>query len=205
MPELAADSRQNRIPSLGLLALALTSITYALDHSGLVQVPTTSLGTVLLLGGGLQLLAGLHTGHSGSVKASTTLLPLGLFWLSLIGFEVFPTLGFGKAPSTAALVAYLSMWGFFVALLFLGSFRQGRALQLVFATLMICLIFLALGCQKENQLLLLFGSLAGVISGLVAGYTGLVQLYSQWFGRASLPRDGLHTPRDEDVDESLAP
>lgn len=205
MDKLAADNCHNSIPSLGLLALALTIITYAFNRAGLIQPPVTSLGTVLLLGGGLQILAGVRTKPAGNATASATLLPLGLFWLSLIGFEIFPSLGFGKHPSPVAMVAYLSMWGFFAALLFLASFRQSRALQLVFSTLMICLMLLALGTLKENPVLMLCGSLSGIISGLAAGYTSMAQLYNRWTGRSILPLGNWQTAHDDKVDEPLAP
>ena len=205
MNKFASSLQHNSLPSLGLLALALTITTYAINQAGLIHPPATSLGTVLLFGGGLQILAGLRSPQSASSAASTTLLPLGLFWLSLIGFEVFPQLGVGNPPSPVAMVAYLSMWALFSALLFLSSFRQSRALQLVFAGLMFCLMFLALGTLKDNPLLLLGGSLAGILSGLAAGYTGLAQLYNRWSGRAVLPLGRWQSPLEEGVDESLAP
>ena len=185
------------LPSLGLLALALTLLTYALKQTGL-PVPPATLGTVLLLGGGLQLLAALLARHS---SAGASLLPLGLFWLSLIGFEVFPHLGIGRQPQPAVMVAYLSMWGFFVALLFLGSFRQNRALQVVFGGLMICLLLLALGRMRGNPVLLTGAGLAGIISALAAAYTALAQLCNRGVGRVVLPlglgRESLSSKRDK--------
>ncbi|HEY5672199.1 MAG TPA: acetate uptake transporter [Malonomonas sp.] len=205
MNNFAANLPHNQIPSLGLFALALTISTYAFSQIHLLQPPVTSLGTVLLIGGGLQILTGLHSHSEGLNTARTTLVPLGLFWLSLIGFEVFPELGYGRHPSPVAMVAYLSMWGFFVALLFLGSFRQSRPLQLIYATLMVCLLLLAMATLKENPLLLLFGSLAGIICGLTAGCTALAQLYHQWFRRTRLPRGSWQSQLNDKTDETLAP
>jgi len=174
----------NFLPGLGLLALALTLFTYSLGQTGLVHPPAGSLATVLLLGGGLQLLAGFQARND---YAGAVLLPIGLFWLSLIGFEVFPLLGFGRQPQPAVMVAYLSMWGFFAAVLFLGSFRQSRVLQLVFGALMCCLLLLALGRLHGNPALLIGGGVAGIISALSAGYTALAQLRNQGAGRRILP------------------
>lgn len=205
MKNIATNLPQHRIPSLGLLALALTVSTYAFSQIKLFQTPVTSLGTVLLIGGGLQILSGLHSHTEGQGSARTTLVPLGLFWLSLIGFEIFPELGLGRHPSPVALVAYLSMWGFFAALLFLGSFRQNRALQLIYGALMICLLLQAMGTLKANPLLLLFGSLAGLICGLAAGCTALAQLYRQWFERTKLPPGNWQSRLDDKTDDFLAP
>lgn len=190
---------QNKIPSLGLLALALCISTYAFCQTGYSHLQATTLGTVLLLGGGLQIVAGMRSRQCGSLSVTVTMLPLGMFWLSLIGFEVFPTLGVGQPPGAITMVAYLSMWGLFAAILLLGSFQQSRALQLVFAALMFCLIFLALGKLRDNPIFLVVGGFAGLVSGLAAGYTGLAQLFNQWLGRPIFPlgywREHLNSSR----------
>lgn len=180
-------TQQNAIPSLGLVALAFSAITYAFSQSGYMSTPATTLGTVLLLGGGLQIMAGIRSRQLGSLSATATMLPLGLFWLSLIAFEVFPALGYGKPPSAVTMVAYLSMWGLFAAILFLGSFQQSRALQLVFAALMFCLLFLAMGKLRNNPVFLVVGGVSGMVCGLAAGYTALAQLFNQWMGRSIFP------------------
>ncbi len=197
--------RRNSIPSLGLLALALTLVFYTFDQAGFAILSVSGLGMVLLLGGGLQILTALRIRKAGASSASAALLPLGLFWMSMIGFEIFPRLGIGKHPSSVAMVAYLSMWGFFAALLFLSSFRQSKALQLVFAGLMICLLSLALGVLKENSTLQLCGSVAGILSGAAAGYTALAQLLNQWAGRSVFPVGYWQGSLDEDAEEQLAP
>jgi len=79
------------------------------------------------------------------------------------------------------------MWGFFAAILFLASFRQSRALQLVFGALMCCFLLLALGRLHGNQALLIGGGTAGIISALSAAYTALAQLCNQGAGRRVLP------------------
>ncbi len=186
MPTIA-PATQNKIPSLGLLALAISTSAYAFSQTGFYQTPASTLGTVLLIGGGAQIMAGMRSRKLGSLSATATMLPLGMFWLSLIGFEIFPQLGLGITPGPVTMVAYLSMWGLFAAILFLGSFQQSRALQLVFSSLMFCLLFLAMGKLRENQVFLLIGGISGVTCGLAAGYTGLAQLFNQWMGRSIFP------------------
>lgn len=196
---------ENKIPSLGLLALALSISTYAFSQTGLTNTPATTLGTVLLLGGGMQIIAAVRSRQCGSQAATATMLPLGMFWLSLIGFEVFPQLGFGQTPSAVTMVAYLSMWGLFAAILFLGSFQQSRALQLVFAALMFCLIFLAMGKLRDNPVFLVVGGISGIISGLAAGYTGLAQLFNQWMGRSIFPIGIWQGHLETDIEKQLSP
>jgi len=178
---------ENKIPSLGLLALAFSTTTYAISQTGYLPTPAATLGIVLLMGGGLQIMAGIRSRSLGSLSATATMLPLGLFWLSLIAFEVFPQLGLGKTPGAVTMVAYLSMWGLFAAILFLGSFQQSRALQLVFSTLMFCLLFIAMGKLRDNSVFLLIGGASGIICGAAACYTALAQLFNHWMGRSIFP------------------
>jgi succinate-acetate transporter protein len=196
---------QNRIPSLGLLALAISISTYAFSQTGYTHTPAATLGTVLLLGGGMQIMAGMRSRQYCGPSALATLLPLGMFWLSLIGFEVFPRLGFGQTPGAVTMVAYLSMWGLFAAILFLGSFQQSRALQLVFSALMFCLLFLAMGKLRNNPVFLVIGGISGVVCGLAAGYTGLAQLFNQWMGRPVFPIGQWQADLDPDGKKPFTP
>ena len=193
------------LPSLGLLALSVTLITYAVGQSGPIKPPPTSLGTVLLLGGILQIYSSLCARQAGQHSATTiALLPLGLFWLSLVGLEIFPALGFGELPNPAAMVAYLSMWGFYASLLFLNSFRQNHALQTLFGGLMICLLLLALGNLRQNPVFLISGGISGLVAGLAAGYTALAQLCNQGVGRTVLPLGQWQSSLEEE-EEQFAP
>ena len=178
---------RNRIPSSGLIALAVSIGSYAFSQTSFLSTSASALGFILLLGGGLQIMAGIRSQHAGRLAATATMLPLGLCWWSLIAFEVFPQLGYGQSPDEVTMVAYLSMWGLFAAILFLGSFQQSRALQLVFAALMFSLLFLAMGKLRNNQVFLVVGGISGVVCGLAAGYTGLAQLFNQWMGRPIFP------------------
>jgi len=197
--------QENKIPSLGLIALALSITTYAFSQTGLYHTPASTLGTVLLLGGGMQIMAGMRSRQCGSLSATAAMLPLGMFWLSLIGFEVFPRLGFGETPGAVTMVAYLSMWGLFAAILFLGSFQQSRALQLVFSALMFCLLFLAMGKLRNNPVFLIIGGVSGMVCGLAAGYTGLAQLFNQWMGRSFFPIGQWQEQLDADGKEQFTP
>lgn len=190
--------------SLGLLALSVTLLTFSFSQIGPIKPPPTSLGTVLLLGGLLQIYAGLASRQQDDSSLSVALLPLGLFWLSLVGMEVFPQLGFGDYPSHAALVAYLSMWGFYVSLLFLNSFRQNRALQCLFGSLMVCLLLSALGSLRDNPVFIISGGISGLVAGLAAGYTALAQLCNQGVGRTIMPL-GQWQALPEDNEEQLVP
>lgn len=44
-------------------------------------------------------------------------------------------MGLVEAPDAASLAAYLFMWGVFTAVMFVGTLKISRGLQVVFATL----------------------------------------------------------------------
>ena len=47
--------------------------------------------------------------------------------------------------------AYLALWGIFTAVMFVGTFRLNRALQVVFGTLTVLFFLLAYGDITERQ------------------------------------------------------
>src|SRR2546430_17149773 len=56
-----------------------------------------------------------------------------IYTLSL--HDALPILGWGATSDEKAMAAYLVMWGLFTAVMFIGTLRLNRALQVVFGTL----------------------------------------------------------------------
>lgn len=175
------------LPALGLLALVPTISLYPLSRLGLFHISPSLLGLILILGGATQVSAGLNARQKGNTCGSAALIPLGLFWLSLLGFYIFPSLGLSKPPSAAAMTAYLTMWGFFAAILYLGSFRQSRVIQLLFGSMMICLLSLGLAEIRDNIVFLYCAAVTGSICGLAAFYAGMAQALNSKMQRTIMP------------------
>lgn len=189
-------------PFVGYLALAPSVSLFALDHSGAISLPPALLSLVLLVCGTLQLLCGLQSRQKGQLGSAAIFLPLGLFWFSMVGCYMFPAMGIGHAPRAMSMLVYLTMWGGFAALLYLGSFQQHRTLQLVFSTLMICLLLLAVSEIRDNSVFDSAAATAGCLSGLAALYTGLAHLVNRGLGRSLLPVVELTSTDVEKVAES---
>jgi succinate-acetate transporter protein len=117
----------------------------------------------------------------------TAFTSYGLFWLSLVALIVLPKLGWVTAPSEAAMVAYLIIWGLFTLLLFFGTLKLNRALQVVFATLTLLFFLLALGDYTGNSALKHFTGYEGILCGASAIYTGVAGLLNEMFGKTVLP------------------
>ncbi len=162
-----------QLPSFGLLALGISLLTYIFYKVDMFESSAFYIGCLLLISGSIQIMVGMRSQKQGHPYAAGTLLPLGMFWLSIIGLEVFPKLGYGESPSAMVTVSYLSLWALFVALLFLRSFRQSISMRYLYGTMMIFLLLLSLDQVRDDQVFLLLGCVFGLCSALVAMYAAI--------------------------------
>ena len=127
--------------------------------------------------------------EKGNTFAATAFVSYGFFWLSLVALVGLPKLGF-VATDDVAMAAYLAIWGLFTAVMFVGTFRLNRALQVVFGTL--TLLFFLLAYEHFNSAGASIGfkhltGFEGIICGFSAIYTGLAQVLNELFGKIVLP------------------
>ena len=181
-------------PALGYLALGPTVGLFTLNHAGATAIAPEIMTLVLLIGGAMQIIAGLQARQSGELAGAAAFIPLGLFWFSLIGLYQMPAMGIGHVSSPLNMLIYLTMWGLFVAIFYLGSFQQNRALQLVFSMLMISLLLMAVSEIRDNPVFDSAAAAAGVGSGLAALYTGLAKWVNHGLGRVLLPVGPVSSP-----------
>ena len=86
------------------------------------------------------------------------------------------------------MAAYLAMWGLFTGVMFLGTFRLNRALQVVFGTLTVLFFLLAYGdYAKPGEGFKHFTGYEGLVCGFSAIYTGLAQVLNELYGKIVLP------------------
>lgn len=168
------SAEQKHVPRLGLLALAFSLVAYVFCMSGRFESSATLIGVILLVAGSIQILIGIRSQQQGHPYAAATLLPFGMFWLSMIGYEIFPKLGVGLPPNGIAMFSYLSLWALFVAILFLRSFRQRLAMQNLYGALMFCLLSLSLDQMRDDTVFLAIGCIFGTIAAFVAIYMALL-------------------------------
>ena len=164
-----------QLPGFGLLALGVSLLAYVFCKANIVEHSACYIGGLLLISGTVQIMVGMRSQKQGHLYAAGTLLPFGMFWLSLISYEVFPKLGYGETPSAMATFSYLSLWALFVAILFLRSFRQGLSMQYLYGTMMVCLLSLSLDQLRGDQVFLIAGCIFGLCSALIAMYMALIQ------------------------------
>jgi succinate-acetate transporter protein len=182
------DSTANPAP-LGLLAFGMTTILLNLHNAGFFAMGTMILAMGIFYGGIAQVIAGVMEWKKNNTFGTTAFLSYGLFWLSLVGLLVMPSLGMGAAQELPGMVAYLSVWGVFTLVMFVATLKHNRALQFVFASLTVLFFLLAIGDATGSAIIKTIAGYEGIICGLSAMYTGLAQVMNDSYGRVIWPVD----------------
>jgi succinate-acetate transporter protein len=82
---------------------------------------------------------------------------------------------------------YLFSWGVFTAIMFVGSLRTTRALQLVFAALAVLFFLLAIADWTGSDTIREIAGWEGILTALLAIYTATAQIWNDVYGRIVLP------------------
>jgi succinate-acetate transporter protein len=188
------DTTGNPAP-LGLLGFGMTTVLLNLHNAGCYELNTMILAMGLCYGGLAQVIAGVMEWKKGNTFATTAFTSYGLFWLSLVASIVFTRLGWAAANAPNALGWYLSAWGTFTAVMFIGTLWLSRALQVVFGSLTILFFLLAIGdFAHAGPGYIHTVGYEGIFCGLSAIYTGLAQVLNELSGRPLLPLGVITRP-----------
>src|ERR1700692_4038491 len=173
---------------LGLLGFGMTTVLLNLHNAGFYELNAMILAMGVCYGGIAQVIAGIMEWRKGNTFATTAFISYGLFWLSLVSLIILAKLGWGAPSNDTAMAAYLAMWGLFTAVMFVGTLRLNRALQIVFATLTILFFLLAIGdFTAASSGFKHFTGYEGILCGFSAIYAGLAQVLNELFGKTVLP------------------
>jgi succinate-acetate transporter protein len=182
------DTTANPAP-LGLLGFGMTTVMLNLHNAGFFELNSMILAMGLCYGGTAQVIAGIMEWKKGNTFATTAFISYGFFWISLVTLVVLPKIIPSLTPANeTAMAAYLAIWGLFTAVMFLGTFRLSRALQVVFGTLTILFFLLAFGDYTAASAGFKHATgYEGLVCGFAAIYTGLAQVVNELFGKIVLP------------------
>jgi uncharacterized protein len=181
------DATGNPAP-LGLLGFGMTTVLLNFHNAGFFELNSMILAMGICYGGAAQVIAGAMEWKKGNTFATTAFLSYGLFWLSLVTLIVLAKLGWGAASSETAMASYLALWGLFTAVMFVGTLRLNRALQVVFGTLTILFFLLAFGdFTGASPGFKHATGYEGIFCGFSAIYAGLAQVLNELFGKTVLP------------------
>jgi hypothetical protein len=188
VPQTIAIKDQTANPApLGLLCFALTTILLSMHNAGLFGIDAMILAMAVFYGGTAQVFAGVFEWRKNNTFAATAFTSYGFFWLTLAGIIVFPKLGLAERPSEVAMASYLGIWGLLSFVLWIGTFRLNRALQVTFFLLVVAFALLAIGDLIGSKLLKTIAGWEGIVLGFAAMYTGLAQILNEVYGRVIWP------------------
>lgn len=186
------DTTANPAP-LGLFGFGMTTVLLNLHNAGFYPLNGMVLGMGLFYGGLAQLVAGVLEWRKNNTFGTVAFTSYGAFWLSLVALVLLPKLDPKLAVDDAGWIAYLTMWAVFTAGLTVGTLRLSRALQVVFASLTVLFVMLAVGHTKyAGDGFRHLTGFEGIACGASACYAGLALVLNDVFGRTVLP---LGTPR----------
>jgi len=185
-PVPVKDGIANPAP-LGLCAFGMTTVLLNLHNAGFFELNSMILAMGLFYGGLAQVIAGVIEAKKNNTFGLTAFTSYGFFWLSLVGLIVIPKFGWVPKASDSAMCAYLAIWGVFTLCLFFGTLKLNRALQIVFATLVILFFLLAAEHATGNESIGKFAGYEGLLCGASAIYAGMANLLNEVYGRTVLP------------------
>lgn len=180
------DTTANPAP-LGLLAFGMTTVLLNLHNAGLFELNAMILAMGIFYGGTAQVIAGVMEWKKNNTFGTTAFISYGFFWLTLVALIVLPKLGWAAPASSTAMACYLGIWGFFTLLMFVGTLKLSKALQVVFGTLVVLFFLLAVGDATENALLKTIAGYEGILCGFSAIYAAMAQVLNEVYGKTILP------------------
>jgi succinate-acetate transporter protein len=180
------DTTANPAP-LGLLGFGMTTVLLNLHNTGYYGLGAMILAMGIFYGGMAQVFAGWMEWKKGNTFGTVAFSSYGLFWLSLVALLLLPKLGWWEATSEALMGWYFLMWGFFTFCMFIGTLKLNRALQVVFGTLVILFLLLAIRDWAGSTVVGKIAGWEGLVCGFSAIYAGIAQVLNEVYGKVVLP------------------
>jgi uncharacterized protein len=183
------DTTSNPAP-LGLLGFGMTTVLLNIHNAGFYPLNTMILAMGIFYGGVAQIIAGIMEWKKNNTFGAVAFTSYGLFWLTLVALWLLPikdTTTAIAATSKGAAACYFFMWGFFTLVMYIGTLKLNRALQVIFGSLTILFFLLVIRDATGSSVVGKIAGYEGIICGLSAVYAGLAQVLNEVYGRTVLP------------------
>lgn len=171
---------------IGLMGFAMTTILLNIHNAGFTALDAHILAMGIFVGGVAQIIAGIIEMIKGKTFPGTAFTLYGFFWLALV------YLINGK-HTAGTLATFLLIWGLFSVYMFIGTFRINKALQVIFGSLVVLFILLAVGnyLKAANiafaSTLLKIAGFEGILCGAGAFYLAMAEVLNELYGKEVLP------------------
>jgi succinate-acetate transporter protein len=180
------DTTANPAP-LGLLGFGMTTVLLNIHNTGYYTLGAMILAMGIFYGGLAQIFAGWMEWKKGNTFGTVAFSSYGLFWLTLVGLLLAPQLGLWEATSKGLMAWYFLFWGLFTFAMFFGTLKLNVALQVVFGTLTILFVLLAVRDWTGSEVVGKIAGWEGIVCGLSAIYAAVAQILNEVYGKVILP------------------
>lgn len=182
------DTTGNPAP-MGLLGFGMTTVLLNLHNAGLYELNSMIIGMGIFVGGIMQIIAGVQEWKKNNTFGATAFTAYGSFWISLVAIWLIPrsSIGTDLKSNEISMGWYLLMWGLFTAFMFIGTLKLNRALQIVFGSLTILFVLLAIGDFTGIKIIKIVAGIEGIFCGLSAIYACAAQILNEVYGKKLLP------------------
>ena len=183
MAETTQHKEANAGP-LGLLGFGMSTILLNLHNSGVIELSIVILAMGICMGGLAQIIAGIMEFKAGNTFGATAFTAYGLFWWTLVLILLTP---FGQEADGKSMGFYLLLWCIFTVFMFIGTMKANHATQIVFGSLAILFLLLALDHFTGSAVIGLIAGIEGIFCGASAIYTAVAGIVDGEFNRPIMP------------------
>lgn len=171
---------------LGLLGFGMTTCLLNLHNAGFINLSIVIVAMGFALGGAAQIIAGIMEFKKNNTFGATAFTAYGFFWWSLILIWIKPFPGI-EAADPLSLGFYLGLWFVFTSFMFIGTLKHNRATQVVFGSLSILFLALAVANFTESEAIHTIAGYIGIFCGLSALYNAFGQILNEEYGKKVMP------------------
>jgi succinate-acetate transporter protein len=173
---------------LGLLGFGMTTILLNIHNAGFFPLNSMIMGMGIFFGGLAQIIVGIMEFKKGNTFGTAAFTSYGLFWMSLVALWLLPQMGLVDAATntSTSMAAYFFIWGLFTLMMFIGTLRLNRALQVVFGSLVILFFLLCIRDITGSKIIGTIAGYEGILCGLSAAYAASAQILNEVYGRVVL-------------------
>ncbi|MCK5781757.1 MAG: acetate uptake transporter [Flavobacteriales bacterium] len=172
---------------LGLIGFGMTTVLLNIHNAGVTTLDTTVMGMGIFVGGLAQVIAGILESKKNNTFGLTAFTSYGFFWLSLVAIWSLPALGIGNGPTKESMGFYLIMWALFTGGMFIASLKHNKATQVIFGSLTLLFILLALADFTHSTTIKTIAGIEGIFTGLSAIYSALGQVINEEYKEEVIP------------------
>ena len=172
---------------LGLLGFGMTTVLLNIHNAGFFPMSIMVLAMGIFYGGIAQVIAGILEFKKGNTFGMSAFISYGMFWITLVFILIAPKLAISDATPAPHMGWFLLMWGIFTFFMFIATLKINRALQVIFGTLTILYILLAIRDWTGNETIGVIAGYEGLICGFSAIYLAAAEILNEKFNKIVLP------------------